>query len=358
MLKQKEDNTVRIIKNKRLYDCFTKLCTCVVVCFCLMTTAAYAASFVPLKGTAEFREIPSDEKTSYESPSYTEDDGEERKENAFSETPEESTVTEDSEEDTSDPGKIPAVSLSQYTLDDIPVIKVIDQTGYSPDVSEYEDSVITGGSIISDKPTVLIYHTHGTECYSPSSTYTDGCEFNTTDTDKNVVAVGDCLSECLEELGICVIHDRTMYDKDGYTTAYSRSKKAVKEMLAAYPSIKYVIDIHRDSVESEGKQAKTVTLFDEECAQLMIVVGTDAGGSGHKAWKVNFANAVRLQKTMNEYYPTLARPIYLRTASFNQELCEGALLIEVGSCGNTLEEAKKAASLLAMSLKNAFDQGK
>ena len=347
---------MRIIKSKRLYDCFTKLCTCVVVCLCLMTTAAYAASFVPLKAT-EIQEIPSGEKTASEEPSYTEESGGESKENSFCEVceeSEESTVTELSEEETAYADKIPAVSLSQYTLDDIPVIKVIDQTGYSPDVSEYADSEITSGSIISDKPTVLIYHTHGTECYSPSGTYPDGYEFNTTDTEENVVAVGDFLSECLEELGICVIHDRTMYDADGYTTAYSRSKKAVNELLAAYPSIKYVIDIHGDSVESEGRQAKTVTLFDEECAQLMIVVGTDAGGSCHSNWEENFSNAVKLQETMNEYYPTLARPIYLRTASFNQELCAGALLIEVGSCGNTLEEAKNSARLLASSLEKTF----
>ncbi len=351
---------MRIIASRRLYEYFTKFCTCAVVCFCLMITASFAASVIPFKGIVTANAEPEIGEESKET-SYREEksaESPEMSEETSAAFPEESACAETSEEFPRFANEIPEVNLSQYGLGDVPVMKVIDQTDYSPDIAEYESASIKTGGIVSDKPTVLIYHTHGTERYASLSTYPDGYEFNSTDTSENVVAVGDCLAECLEDLGIGVIHDRTMYDADGYTTSYSRSKKAVKELLAAYPSIEYVIDIHRDSVESDGKQAKTVTLFDGNCAQVMIVVGTDAGGSSHKGWKDNFACAVRLQETMNSLYPTFARPIYLRTASFNQELSAGSLLIEVGACGNTLEEAKKAASLLATSLKNAFDTDK
>ena len=340
-----------MMKKRLIYEYFTKFCTCAVVTACLMLTSAYAATLVPLDGSAEEgsdENVTSEEKQSVSVPASSVPEP--------SVTGEEINVTEGSEEP-EEPvysNAIPAVNLAQYTLGNVPEIKVIDQTGYAPDVSDYVGAELKTGQVVSDKPTVLIYHTHGTERYAAYGTYPDGYEFNSENTDENVVAVGDALAEYLEELGIHVIHDRTMYDADGYTTAYARSKKSAKELLAAYPTVEYAIDLHRDSVESGGRQAKTVTLFDDECAQVMIVVGTDAGGSSHKNWKDNFAVAVRLQQTMNELYPTFARPIYLRTASFNQELCPGALLIEVGACGNTVGEAKNAAKLLAGCIEKSF----
>ncbi len=336
------------MKNKRLYEYFAKFCVIFVVTAFLMLTSAYAATFFPPEAKiAEALETESDAQ------SVSSGFSEERKDTEESEN-EESVSEESVQDDTESGDAIPAVNLSQFGLNETPELKVIDQTGYSPDPYDHLETPLKTGTVVSDKPTVLIYHTHGTERYSASSAYADGYEYNTLDTDENVVAVGDCLADRLEELGVRVIHDRTMYDADGYTTAYSRSKKAVRELLSVYPSIEYVIDLHRDSVETGGKQAKTVTLFDENCAQVMIVVGSDAGGGSHKAWEDNFTAAVRLQQTMNTLYPTFARPIYLRTASFNQELCTGALLIEVGTCGNTLDEAKAAAKLLALSIVNTF----
>lgn len=339
---------MRQMRKRRIYECFARFCVIFVVTAFLMLTSAYAATFFPTEAkTAEALENESD------APSETSVFPDVRNEAEESEN--EESVSEESVQDgTESDNAIPAVNLSQFGLNETPKLKVIDQTGYSPDPYDYLKTPLKTGSVVSGKPTVLIYHTHGTERYSASSSYADGYEYNTLDTDENVVAVGDCLADRLEELGVCAIHDRTMYDADGYTTAYNRSKKAVRELLSAYPSIKYVIDLHRDSVETGGKQAKTVTLFDADCAQVMIVVGSDAGGSSHKTWEDNFTAAVRLQQTMNTLYPTFARPIYLRTASFNQELCAGALLIEVGTCGNTLDEAKAAAGLLAEAMVNTF----
>ena len=79
----------------------------------------------------------------------------------------------------------------------------------------------------------------------------------------------------------------------------------------------------------------------------MLVVGTNEGGAAHPNWRNNLTVAVRLQQTMNEMYPTLARPINLRTAAFNQMLTSGSMIIEVGSCGNTIEEAQNAAEMVA-----------
>ena len=79
----------------------------------------------------------------------------------------------------------------------------------------------------------------------------------------------------------------------------------------------------------------------------MLVVGTDGGGSYHPGWRTNMTVAAHLQQTLNDIYPTLARPMNIRTAAFNQSLCPGSLLLECGSCANTVEEAENAIKLFA-----------
>ena len=60
-------------------------------------------------------------------------------------------------------------------------------------------------------------------------------------------------------------------------------------------------------------------------------------------WQENLALAARLQKNLDTLYPTLARPMTLRGLPYNQELSAGSLLVEVGTHGNTLQEALAGA---------------
>ena len=85
-------------------------------------------------------------------------------------------------------------------------------------------------------------------------------------------------------------------------------------------------------------------------AQVMLVAGTNEKGADHPNWEQNLALAVRLQTVLNRRYADLARPISLRGASYNQNYTNGSLLIEIGSTGNTLEEAKASAALTAQAL--------
>ena len=122
----------------------------------------------------------------------------------------------------------------------------------------------------------------------------------------------------------------------------------MKKYLLLYPSIKYIVDIHRDTVfNADGENKKPIVYIDGEAtAQVMLVIGTDESGSTHKDWRTNLTLAAKLQQKFNEY-PTFARPVYLRKASYNQQLCSGAFLLEVGSCGNTVTEARRAAVIAA-----------
>jgi stage II sporulation protein P len=148
------------------------------------------------------------------------------------------------------------------------------------------------------------------------------------------------------------VHDLGPYDYPNYNGSYSRAGLSIARWLEKYPSIRIVLDVHRDALVAEdGTVYKTATEVNgEKTAQIMLVVGSDAGGQGHSGWRDNLALATAVQSGMNADYPTLARPMILRSSRFNQHLSPGALLVEVGSHGNTLRESLAAARLFAASL--------
>ncbi len=222
------------------------------------------------------------------------------------------------------------------------------ETSYKINLSDYADISAAAGDIRGAPPTVLIYHTHGTESYSPGASYDASYGFRSEDITQNVVSAGEALCDSLRACGIFALHDEIMYDKDDFSAAYTKSRAAVEEWLIKYPTVRYVIDIHRDSVSSSGSAAAAVAEIEgRRAAQIMFVVGTDEKAGRHTGWETNLALAVKLQSALAAISPSLVRPVYLRKASFNQDVSPGALLIEIGSQGNTAEEAAYSAYLLA-----------
>jgi len=231
------------------------------------------------------------------------------------------------------------------------------ESKYTPDINEltkkeYPLKYSMATSLTPDtSPIVLIIHTHGTECYTPdnTSTYTNETPTRTTDVNNNVVAVGKVFAETLRQNGIPTIHCETMFDAESYSDSYNLSEKAVKDYIRKYPSIQYVFDIHRDSIIKTDKEKikPATTINGESTAQAMFVVGTNSSGANHPNWLNNLTVASIFQYSLVEKYGTLMRPINLRSASFNAEHAPGSILIEIGSCGNTLSEAKNCAYFLA-----------
>lgn len=203
-------------------------------------------------------------------------------------------------------------------------------------------------------PQILIMHTHTTESYArdPDAPYTETGEAHTTDTGYNIVQVGQAVTQVLEEMGFSVLHDTQVYDWPSYNGAYERSRAGVEAILAEHPTIQMVLDVHRDAmVDGAGTVYKPVVTADgKKTAQVMLLVGTDAGGASFPDWTEHLALAMDISREMNALWPGLARPITLRTARFNQQLTKGSLLVEVGSHGNTLEEAVAGARLFARAL--------
>ena len=128
------------------------------------------------------------------------------------------------------------------------------------------------------------------------------------------------------------------------------SLAAIESYLAQYPSIRFILDIHRDAIaDSEGNQYKVVSTVEGEgtAAQLTLVMGSDGSGLEHPEWMENLRLAVALQGQILSSYPTLMRPILLRNSRYNQHATTGSLLLEVGAAGNSPEEAALAGRLFA-----------
>ncbi len=200
---------------------------------------------------------------------------------------------------------------------------------------------------LTREPCVLIVHTHGSEAYRDSEGY------RSTDPEKNMVSIGKALAQSLNNMGISTIHDTTLHDETlGYDYAYSQAAKAIAEKLEQYPSIQMVIDLHRDAVEdSSGNQKSlTVEFRGQSYAQLLLVMGTDLSGQAHPQWQENLSFAMKLQALLRAEEPELVRQTSLRSSRYNEHLTPLSILLEVGSAGNSREEALRSATYFAQTL--------
>lgn len=169
--------------------------------------------------------------------------------------------------------------------------------------------------------------------------------------------VGDHIAAQLEASGIGVVHSDAVHDYPSYTGSYARSAETVKGILARYPSIKVVLDIHRDAIGSGGIIKQPVAEINgRKASQVMIISGCDDGTMGMPNYMQNFRFASLLQQQMETDYPGLTRPILFDYRKYNQDLTTGSLLIEVGSHGNTLEQSAYAGDLIGSSLARALLQ--
>ena len=213
----------------------------------------------------------------------------------------------------------------------------------------------------SDEPQVLILHTHATECYQPwdDPWYDPDFSARTTDTAQNMCAVGARMAQVLNDAGIRTLHDATLHDFPSYTESYDRSAATAQAYLEQYPSIRVILDVHRDAIESNGARVKPLTQIEgQDTAQVMLIAGCDNGASVPlPRWKQNLAFAAAWEAEMETLYPGLTRPVLCGYRFYNQDLSTGSLLIEVGGHANTLAEALRAGEYAARALAALFGAG-
>ena len=225
--------------------------------------------------------------------------------------------------------------------------------------AEIENPLPFAIELNSPEPQVLIMHTHATECYRPAEGlwFLPGDGARTTDRAANMCAVGAIMADTLNAAGIHTLHDESLNDYPSYTGSYSNSRAVVQQYLAQYPSIKVVLDVHRDAVEKEDgtRMAPVAEIGGRKAAQVMLICGCDNGDTvSLPNWRQNLRFAAAWEGAMEGMYPGLTRPVLFSYRFYNQDLTTGSLLIEIGTHGNNLNEALYAGQLAANALASLF----
>ena len=232
-------------------------------------------------------------------------------------------------------------------------IYVNNRTGVEVDLKGLQRAFSLKLGDISE-PQVLIVHTHATENYASRDTYyTKSDMARTGDESRNVIGVGNEVERVLSKAGIGVIHDKTLHDSPSYSGSYNRSYNTVEKHLKKYPTIKVVLDIHRDAIgEGDDLIKPVVEIKGKKAAQVMVCVGSNTGSVDYfPNWEKNLSFGLALQQNLETLYPGLARALYLAyDRCWNQNLSSGSIIIEFGTNGNTFAEAKHSATLVGNAL--------
>lgn len=236
------------------------------------------------------------------------------------------------------------------------------QTGKSINIKNLISTYKPTVDVATDNPQVLIMHTHATENYLKSTDgyYRKSDLERTSDVKNNVIGVGNEVERVLKEAGISVIHDKTLHDSPSYSGSYNRSYTTVEEYLKKYPTIKVVLDIHRDAIGTSDNLVKPVVKINgKDAAQVMICVGSNTGEVDYYPnWKKNLSFGLKLQQTLEVLYPGLARALFLaKERCYNQNLSPGSLIIEFGTNANHYSEAEYSAKLVGNALVTLFKNG-
>ena len=195
------------------------------------------------------------------------------------------------------------------------------------------------------EPLIYIYNTHQTEEYAPGSLK----NYNITPT---VYMAANILKENLRENGINAIVEDSSLQKGlserglNYNGAYTLSYEWLTSAKERYPSVKYFIDLHRDSVSA------STTINNYSYAKMMFVIGMN-----HDNYKKNEELMLKLNEFLNRGYEGLMRePFYGKNSRYNQHFNENVMLIEIGGPESTINEVSLSVKAFAESLSNLLGE--
>lgn len=185
-----------------------------------------------------------------------------------------------------------------------------------------------------NEPIIYLYNSHQLENYSNKDLSLYGIT-------PNVLMASYILRENLNKLGLTTVVEeanmKEILNKNNwnYSYSYQVSRSLMEEKISKYKTLKYFIDIHRDSISHEYS---TVSINGKNYAKIMFVVGLD-----HNNWEANYNLSKKLYDLLNKYYPGITRSIMKKEGAnvngiYNQDVSPNCILIEVGGVDNTIEE--------------------
>lgn len=201
-----------------------------------------------------------------------------------------------------------------------------------------DNNAVKPSTVINKEPIIYLYNTHQREKYANGTLGV--YELNPT-----VLSVSYLIKDMIQENGINAIVEEKDIIKEmnkrkyNYDQTYLITRELIKNNMKKNPSIKYFIDIHRDSV---SKSVSTVTINKKSYARVMFVAGMK-----NKNNSKNLKFMEGLNNKIKKEYPGLSRGIYKKNYVYNQDVNSGVILIEVGGQSNTMEEVYNTCNALS-----------
>lgn len=193
----------------------------------------------------------------------------------------------------------------------------------------------------SYKYKVYLYNTHDLEQYK--------------DFIQNIkISVGNAsllLSNNLKSIGIDVIVEKQKVSdltNNNLSKSFDISKTLVENIIQN-ENIDLFIDLHRDD---EEKEVTTLELNGKKYAKVKFVVGRK-----NKNYMLNYNLTELINRKIKEKYPDLTRGIVLNdNYTYNQELSEKIIFINIGGYENDIVEVKNTIDLLGSIIKEVLDE--
>lgn len=201
-------------------------------------------------------------------------------------------------------------------------------------------------------PLIYIYNSHQTEEYTPSSFV----EYSVMPT---VQMNNYILEEKLEEANYNTIVEeksiKQVLNEHGwnYAGSYNASRIFLEEAKDTYPTLKYFIDVHRDSLP---KERTTVTIDNKNFASILFLIGLE-----NPNYSENLAFTEKINEKINEKYPALSKGIYKKEGEgvngvYNQDFSPFTILVEMGGPENTIDEILNTSLAFSECLIEVIDE--
>lgn len=203
-----------------------------------------------------------------------------------------------------------------------------------------------------DNPIVYIYNSHQLENYSSNNLEVYNIK-------PNVMMTSYMLREELKKHEINSLVEETNITElikiNGWsgTSAYKASKILIEDAKEKNNTLKYFIDVHRDSV---SRNYTTIEIDGKTYAKLYFVIGLE-----NPNYKYNMEFAKKLDEMLNASHKGISKGILAKEGPgvngiYNQDINKNVLLIEFGGVDNTIEEVKNTTEVLAKIL-NEYIKG-
>ncbi len=212
----------------------------------------------------------------------------------------------------------------------------------------YTDIMNKNITLTKSNDKIFVYDTHASETYSCSEMFNFSYTgtYRTTDENYNMISVASRFTKFIKERNITIIQDKTGHDYGSYTMSYGSSGASILANKEKYGEFGISIDLHRDAIEDLSFAPKCV-IGGVEVAQCMLIIGVGYDGTRNEYYDENLNLALKMMLLAEKVYPGLFRPMIIRNSIYNQDLNNMSILIEIGSTGNTLDEAYRASRCLA-----------